>query len=417
MTNPPPRPPVWLLVGATATGPLALNMFVPSMPGLPEAFQTTPAAVQLTLSLFLVGVAVGQLVYGPLSDRFGRRPVLLSGLALYAAAGLFCLLAPTIELLVAGRVAQALGGCAGMVIARAIVRDAWGRDEATRVLALVIAGMALAPMFGPAVGGFLDELVGWRATFAALLVFGAVVAAWGARALPETHLEPTPLPGLRAMLAAYRGLLARRLFLGYALVTALTTAGFFAFLAGAPFTMMDTLGRPPSEYGLMFILLSVGYMGGNMAVSRLAGRVPPDALLAAGLVMCVAGPAALLWIVMTGRLDPWTLFLPTIVMCTGNGLVMPTAMTVAVGIDPRLAGTASGLLGFLQMGVGAAASASVGALKGDDPTVMVAAMLALNALAAVALACGRRSARRIVPSPSASGHHLLDRPDTDRRSA
>jgi len=234
----PPKPPVSLLVAATATGPLALNVFVPSMPALPAAFGTGHATVQLTLSLYLVGVAVGQLAYGPLSDRFGRRPVLLGGLGLYVLASIACALAPSIGLLILGRVAQALGGCAGMVIGRAVVRDAWDRDEATRVLALVIAGMALAPMIGPVLGGFLDEWAGWRAGFVLLVGFGAVVLLAGLRALPETHRDRTPFPGPAALVAAYRALGSKPLFLGNALATATATAAFFAFLSGAPHAMV-----------------------------------------------------------------------------------------------------------------------------------------------------------------------------------
>lgn len=414
MPQPARRPPVWFLVAATATGPLALNMFVPSMPGLPAAFGTDSATVQLTLSLFLVGVAVGQLVYGPLSDRFGRRPVLLGGLGLYTLAGLACALAPDIGSLVAGRVAQALGGCAGMVIARAIVRDAWDRDRATSVLALVIAGMAVAPMIGPAVGGFLDVWIGWRAGFVVLTVFGMTVLSVGIRALPETHAARTPIPGPQALWLAYRSLAVKPAFLGYALVTAFTTAGFFAFLAGAPYAMVERLGRTPGEYGLFFILLSGGYMAGNMAVSRFAGRVRPDTLIAAGIAMCLLGPAVLLGLLAGGLFTPITLFVPTILMCFGNGLCMPPAMTLAVGVDPRLAGTASGLLGFLQMGLGAAASTAVGAFDPGNPAIMGASMIGTNTLALAALYLARRPGAPAFPSAAAP--HLLQTPDPRGRS-
>ena len=385
----PRKPSVTLLVAATATGPLALNIFVPSMPGLEATFGASHATVQLTLSLYLIGVAVGQLVYGPLADRWGRRPVLLAGLGIYVAASLACALAPSIGLLVLGRMAQAVGGCAGMVIGRAVVRDAWGREEATRVLALVIAGMAVAPMVAPAIGGFLDEWFGWRAGFVLLIGFGGLVWLAAIRRLPETHHDLTPLPGPTALWMAYKALFGRRLFLGYSLVIGWMTGGFFVFLAGAAHAMSVTLHRPPSEYGLYFVLLSAGYMGGNMAVSRLSGRVRLESLAVAGLLLSVAGPLVIGAFLAAGIVSPAVLFLPTILLCVGNGLTIPVTMSAAVGVDARLAGTASGLVGFVQMGVGAAASAATGLFEPGDPVVMAAGMLLTNLLALAAWAYAR----------------------------
>lgn len=393
-------PPVWLLVAATMTGPLALNIFVPSMPGLPEAFDTVPATVQLTLSLYLVGVAFGQLVYGPLSDRFGRRPVLLAGLTVFVVASLACTVAPSIGALIAGRVAQALGGCAGMVIARAIVRDAWNREDATAVLAVVIAGMAVAPMVGPAVGGFVDVWIGWRANFALLVAFGLVVWIAGVMALPETNGHRTPIPGPLALWHAYRSLLAKPLFLGHALVAGFSTAAFFAFLAGAPYAMVERMGRPHSEYGLYFVLLSLGYMGGNMAVSRVASRFSAEALAFAGILCGLVGPAVILAFLAFGIMTPSVLFLPTVLLCFGNGLLMPASMTAAVSVDLRLAGTASGLLGFMQMGLGAVASTAVAAIHAGEPLVMVTGMMLMNILAVGALVLARRGRAQSATSPS-----------------
>ena len=384
MPVPHRTPSVALLVAATATGPLALNIFVPSMPGLESAYGASHATVQLTLSLYLIGVAVGQLVYGPLSDRWGRRPVLLAGLGIYVAASLACALAPTIGALVVGRMAQAVGGCAGMVIGRAVVRDAWSREEATRVLALVIAGMAVAPMVAPAIGGFLDEWFGWRASFVLLVGFGGLVWLAALGRLPETHRELTPLPGPTALWAAYKALFGRRLFLGYSLVIGWMTGAFFVFLAGAAHAMSVTLHRPPSEYGLYFVLLSAGYMGGNMVVSRLAGRVRLDALALAGLLLSLAGPLVTGAFLAAGQFSPAVLFLPTILLTFGNGLTIPVTMSAAVGVDPRLAGTASGLVGFVQMGVGAAASAATGLFEPGDPAVMAVGMVLANLLALAA---------------------------------
>lgn len=393
---PTSKPSVALLVAATMTGSLALNIFVPSMPGLEAHFGTSHAMVQLTLSLYLAGLAAGQLLYGPLSDRFGRRPVLLVGLGLYALASLACAFATSIGLLVAGRAVQALGGCAGIVICRAIVRDAWKGEEVTRILALVIAGMSIAPMVAPALGGFLDEWFGWRAGLLVLAAFGAVVWAVALRRLDETHGNLTPLPGPAALLIAYRTLFGHRAFLGHALAVAWMSAAFFVFLAGAATIMHTTLHRPPSEYGLYFVLLSLGYMLGNMAVSRLAGTVRPEALALAGLLLSLAGPLVLAGFLVAGWFSAPILFLPSLLLCVGNGLTIPISMSTALGAEPRLAGTASGLLGFVQMGLGAAASSVVGLFPPGDPWVPAVGMVVSNlaALAAWNYARKRRGAMR-----------------------
>jgi DHA1 family bicyclomycin/chloramphenicol resistance-like MFS transporter len=375
-------------------------MFVPSMPKLHILFHTDYAMVQLTLSLFLIGIAVGQLIYGPLSDRFGRRPVLLAGLVLYVAASLACALAPNIGFLIGGRVAQAVGGCAGMVLSRAIVRDVWSQDDATRVLAMVIAGMAVAPMVGPALGGVLEDWTGWRTGFLFMAGFGVLVLVAATRSLPETNRQPIPIPNPAALWSVYRILLGKPVFLGYALVTALNTAAFFAFLAGAPFIMVEMLDRTASEYGFAFMLLSIGYMGGNLLVSRLAGRWRAETLTVIGLVLSLAGPVVLLGLLLVGVFTPLALFLPATVMCLGNGFVMPNAVSAAVGAEPRLAGTASGLLGFCQMGLGAVVSTGVGAMKEGEPHVMAIAMVVISVLSFVAYRFARRNAERVEPVES-----------------
>jgi DHA1 family bicyclomycin/chloramphenicol resistance-like MFS transporter len=379
-----PAPSVAFLVAVTSTGPLALNIFVPSMPGLQEVFQVGQDVVELTLSLYLVGVAAGQLMYGPMSDRFGRRPVLLAGLGLYVVASAACALAPGIGLLIVARIAQAMGGCAGMVIGRAIVRDVWGRDHSTRVLALVTMGMAVAPMLGPVLGGVLDQWFGWRAGFAVLVLFGTAVALAGLRGLPETHRGTTPMPGPAALLAAWGALLARPAFLGHALNTALVTAAFFAFLAGAPLAMTGTMGRSPGEFGVDLAFVSVGYMAGNYLASHLAGRWPGERMVVTGTGLAVAAAGLQVALALTGEPGPLALFLPVTLMAFGNGVSLPAAIAAAVGADPRLAGTASGLMGCLQMTVSAIVSASVAALAGAHLVPVMAGVMLMANLGALA---------------------------------
>ena len=288
---PPPLrpPPIAILIAITAIGPLALNIFLPSLPGLVRVFDTDYGTAQLALTLYLVGIACGQLIYGPLSDRFGRRPVLLAGLGVFVIGSLLAALAPSIGLLIAGRVVQAVGGCAGMVLGRAIVRDVYERDKAASTLAYITMAMAVAPALAPAIGGFLDVWFGWQASFLFVLAFGAVVWFWCLASARETNFQRQPLPGLRGMAAGYRELLRSRVFLGYALNTAFTTAVFFAFLAGAPYIMIELLKRPASEYGTLFILVSIGYALGNFIAARLAVKVGARRLVLAGSLVNLAG--------------------------------------------------------------------------------------------------------------------------------
>jgi DHA1 family bicyclomycin/chloramphenicol resistance-like MFS transporter len=389
----PARPPVILLVAISAIGPLALNIFVPSIPGLASAFQASHGTVQLTLTLYLVGVAVGQLLYGPLSDRFGRRPLLLGGLALFLVASLLCAFATSIGWLILGRVFQAVGGCSGLVLGRAIVRDVYGRDRAASVLAYVTMGMAVAPMVAPAIGGQLDVWMGWRASFLLLLVLGAATLAWSALSLGETHHDRRPLPGAAGMALGFARLLGRRAFLGYALNTAFTSAVFFGFLAGAPRLMTDVLHEPPSTYGALFILVSAGYIVGNFVAGRLSVAVGTERMVLAGSLVSAAGAALMIaWLLGPG-LGPLALFVPMTLVGIGNGIGMPNAIAAAVSVDPQAAGTASGLLGFLQMGVGALATVLVGAIGGDGALPMALVLAAFALLTLSAWWVGSRAAR------------------------
>ena len=395
-------PPIAILIAITAIGPLALNIFLPSLPGLVRVFDTDYGTVQLALTLYLVGIACGQLIYGPLSDRFGRRPVLLAGLGVFVTGSLLAALAPSIGLLIGGRVVQAVGGCAGMVLGRAIVRDVYERDKAASTLAYITMAMAVAPALAPAIGGFLDVWFGWRASFLFVLVFGTVVLFWCLASARETNFQRQPLPGLRGMAAGYRELLHSRVFLGYALNTAFTTAVFFAFLAGAPYIMIELLKRPASEYGALFILVSIGYAFGNFIAARLAVKVGARRLVLAGSLVNLTGVLVMGGVALAGEFSALGIFLPMCIVAAGNGLGMPNGIAAAISVNPRLAGSASGLLGFLQMSVGAVATVAVGFLKGDDQMAMVVVMMitVLLTLMAYGLAVSVRArADGTVPAP------------------
>jgi DHA1 family bicyclomycin/chloramphenicol resistance-like MFS transporter len=349
-------PSLTLLSAVTALGFCALHMIVPALPLLVTVFGESPAHVQLVLTLYLAGIAGGQLVYGPLSDRFGRRPVLLAGLVVFLAGTLLCGLAWSLAVLIVGRVLQAFGACAGIVLGRAIIRDVYEREAATRGLAIVMMAMSLAPAISPAIGAYLAEWVDWRAIFALLGILGAIVFVLTVARLGETNLHPVPLR-LAGMAGSCIALFGSRQFVGFALCSACTTASWFTFIASAPHVLSETLGEPPSTYGLMILMPMATYILGNALAARFALRLGSFHLLILGRCIALSGAIVMaLWHVLAGP-GIWAVFLPIALVEIGDGLSQPAVLAAGLSIVPRLAGTASGLMGFLQM-----TTASVGTL-------------------------------------------------------
>ncbi|MEE8271123.1 MAG: multidrug effflux MFS transporter [Alphaproteobacteria bacterium] len=366
MPSLPRKPPIAILVAVSAVGPLALNIFMPSMPGLPAIFDTDYATVQLTLSLFLIGLAVAQLAYGPLSDRFGRRPPLLVGMLLFILGSAVGLLATSIATVIVGRIIQAIGGCAGLVLARAIVRDLYDRNRSASVIAYITMAMVVVPMLAPLIGGFLDDWFGWRSNFWFVGGFAAVVTAFALLLLHESNHRRTSLPGIGGMIVSYRRLLRSPVFRGYAFMTTFSSAGFFAFLGGAPYVMIELMGRSPSEYGLYFIMSAVGYMAGNFMSGRGSVRLGIDRMIGMGVGFSLLGGLTMLALALVGFMTPMALFGPMVLYAIGNGLTIPNGIAGAISVHPRIAGAASGLAGFLQMAIGAGASALVGHLVAES---------------------------------------------------
>ena len=395
------RPTPWrllaLLIAMTGVSSLSLNVLVPAIPGLAAKFQTDTASVQLTVSLYLMGLALAQLVFGPLSDRFGRRPVILAGLALATIASTAAIFAWSITGLIMARVLQSLGASTGQTIGRAIIRDLYDREHAASMIGLVTSVVVLLPMVAPLIGGILDTLFGWESIF----VFSALVAggvfAWAVLALPETRRASIAPDGHGHFLAEVRALCASPRFFGYALCAGLGSAPFFSFLGAAPHVVVGMLGHSSAEYGVWFFLPSIGFMAGNFAVSRLSRRFTIDTLIWWGIVLTIVG--CVLNIVVYRAFPGWdmaTIFLPQIVIGLGNGLLLPTSIAGAVSIRPQVAGTASGMTGFIQMGIGAVAAQLSGHVIGNasDAMPMLWLMLAFGlALAAAFLVLVRR--RRI----------------------
>jgi DHA1 family bicyclomycin/chloramphenicol resistance-like MFS transporter len=400
--RPSPRPSLGILIAVTALGPMALNIFIPSMPGMTAVFGTDYGTIQLTLTLYLFGVAFAQLAMGPLSDRFGRRPVLLAGIALFLVGSLGAALAGTIETLIAARIVQAVGGCAGLVLGRAIVRDTHSREESASMIGYITMAMLVAPMLAPLVGGYLDHWFGWRSTFFAVLAVGAVVLTLAWLLLHETHHDRRIGEGPLAMLRGFGVLLRDAAFAGYALNVSFTTAVFFAFLAGAPYIMIELMQRPSSEYGLYFMMNAFSYMAGNFASGRFATRIGPDRMIFTGSMLALAGVALLTALALGTSMIPLFLFGPVMLVGIANGLSLPSAIASAISLRPDLAGTASGLVGFLQMMVGALATLLVGKLQ-DDTAFPMAAVMSAAAIIAFLGYCLARAALALraaaVPSP------------------
>lgn len=341
-------------------GPMALNIFMPSMPGLAKHFGVDYGMVQLTLTFYLIGMGLAQLVYGPLSDRYGRRPVLVWGLGIYFVGSLACALAPSITLLMLGRALQAIGGCAGLVLARAIIRDLYDRDRSAAMIGYVAMAMSLAPMLSPALGGYLDTLLGWRTSFIFCSIAGLTVFVWVILTLPETLVQRGEGEAAASLLRGYGQLLRSPLFCSYALQTSFTSGVFFAFIAGAPFVVVTVMGHPASDYGLWFVVVSTGYLVGNFFTGRYAVRLGIDRMLGVGALAGMVGAIALALTSWLGPLSLPGIFLPMMVVALSNGLTLPNGTAGAISVNPRAAGAAAGLTGALQMLVGAAAALLVG---------------------------------------------------------
>ncbi len=354
--NPKPIPSIGVLIAISAISPLAMNIYLPSMAGMQEAFNATAGEIQLTMSFYLSAIAIAQLVLGPLSDQWGRRPVVVFGMGLFVIGSALCLIAPTVEALIGARILQAVGGCSGIVLARAIVRDVYGREQAASMLGYVTMGMTVAPTLGPFAGGLLDGPFGWQGGFAVMLAFGAMVWIATIGYLPETQSNRLPASPKQVFLA-YRTLAREKLFWAYALAVALTSSIYFAYLGGVPFIAFELLGMSPQEMGVYFMIVALGYILGNFLSGKFAQRIGLYPMIVAGTVTAGACVGLLCLATLADYLTPVTLFMPMFLLGLGNGICLPSAISGAVSVRPDLAGSASGLTASLQVGFGAVTSA------------------------------------------------------------
>lgn len=384
------RPSLWILVMITAISPLALQALVPAMPGLARDFGTSFSVTQMSLTVYLVGMVIGQLVYGPLSDRFGRRPVLLTGLFIYVGGTLVCLFAWEIAPLILGRALQALGGSAGMVLARAIIRDVYDSERSAQMIAYSTAGMLVAPMIGPVIGGYLYEIYGWRAVFWMVLVIGVAVAGTCTLVLQETNTFRSSSVSLRELARGCVTLLRLRRFQGYTFQVAFTTASFFSFLGGASAVAVTIYGQSATEYAVWFLMVPGSYMTGNFISGRISRRIGIDHMITIGTAVSMIFAGLMMIILLSSSFGLVHFFVLAGLMSLGNGFSMPNGFAGIVSVDPGRAGTASGVSGALQMALGAVAMTIVGHTLGESPMPVVAMMLVLSALAFLAHVHGMR---------------------------
>ena len=361
--KPSSLPPIWLLTLLTGAGPFTMQILIPVLPAVAGHFTVPYASAQMTLTVYLIGIALGQLIYGPLSDRFGRRPLLLAGLGVYFLASVAAALAPTIGLLVVARAIQAAGACAGMVMTRAMIRDVFPRDQAASKIGFVMMGMTVAPMMAPLVGAELQSLFGWRSTMLACVAFGVLLPALVLRYLGETLREPQPLPGLAGIGGAYAALFRQHAFRCYSVVTACSSGVFFAFMAGAPKVLVEGLGHTPRAYAIAFMSTSISFALGSYLAGKLSVRLGVRRMLHTGLVVTTLATGISLLTLATLPLSLVLFFAPIMLVGLGNGISQPNSMAAAISVQPKLAGTASGVVGATQMAFGALMTMLTGVLE------------------------------------------------------
>lgn len=386
-------PPIWLLAGLISLGPLSTDLYLPALPAIARAFSTDAAGVQWTLSGFLLAFAPSQLVYGPLADRFGRRPAMLWGLVLFLAGTAACAAAPSLGVLVAARLVQAIGACAGPVVARAVVRDTVSPERAPAVFATMAGLMSLAPAIGPVLGGVVTALSGWRASFVLLGVAGVVVLVATNQRLGETApvldrraLDPA------ALARAYGGLLVHRWFLGHAAVATASYTGLFCFISGSSHVIQRGLGVSPEAYGVIFASAVAGYLAGSLIVRRITGQVTGRTMMRWGSLWCLvcgwAGPLAL---TLAGP-SLATVAAPLILYMVGFAVVQPNAQAGAIAPFPAMAGRASALLGCLQWSIAALAGLLLGLVLDEQGWAMALGIALSGTAAAAAVALLPREA-------------------------
>ncbi len=367
-------PHIITLVLISGLSALTMNIFLPSLPSISVYFNEDKTIVQLAITLYLIAIAVMQPVLGPFSDYYGRRPLVLFGMLGFFVGTFIVIYAPNIEVLLAGRMVQAL--CAtGLVLSRAIIRDMVGREKSASMIGYVTMGMALAPMIGPIMGGFLDEYYGWQAPLWLLIFSGIIVFVIVWFDLGETRKSAAS--SLTTQFANYPTLLRSRRFWGYSLSASFCSGAFFSLLGGGPYVATQYYNLAPSQFGMYFAIIAVGYMGGNFIAGRYSESFGVTRMMISGNLVVSFGVAIAVFLLIFVARDPLSFFLPLFFLGIGNGMTLPNANAGIVSLHPRLAGAASGLGGFLQISIGALFSVLAGFVLGPQSYPMPLLILML----------------------------------------
>ena len=390
MPTPPATVVPWrlvLLLGAmTAFAPMSIDMYLSSLPAMGRTLNAGPDQTQATLAAFFAGMAIGQVFYGPASDRFGRRLPLLVGIGVFTIASVVCALASTIETLIVARFIQALGGCAGAVIARAVVRDRFSHTETARVLSLMTLIMGLAPVLAPQLGGIVQFLAGWRAVFWTLVAFGVLIGAWVIFGLSESRSAETEAQARSENpLRAYVALFGMKRLMGYALAGALNGAVLFTYISGAPDLVMGTYGHTPLVFNLVFAFNAVGIIGASQVNRWLLRRATPDQVLKKASIASIVAAFLLTIAAWTGWGGQWTVLPLLFGALSIYGLMGGNTMAGALSVDPRRAGSISALMGSASFGAGAVASWAGGLLHDGSARPVAAVMFACLVGSALAI--------------------------------
>ncbi|TCS38252.1 DHA1 family bicyclomycin/chloramphenicol resistance-like MFS transporter [Reinekea marinisedimentorum] len=342
------------LTALSVSGPLSINFFLALLPAMADDFSTNAATIQLTVSVYLIGFAGAQLVIGPLSDKFGRKPVLVYCYALFSLASLVCVFSTSAELLIAARFIQSIGGCAGVLISRAIVRDVYSPKDMGKVMSYMITGFSMAPLIAPAIGGFLGVHFGWRSLFIVFTVLGGGLMLWTLLGFEETNTKRNPHAfNLKALFINYASLLLNKHFFGYFTVVSTSVAGVLTYTSASSFVLIEVLEVPAQYYGVLFSITAFGMFIGSIISAKLSGRYSSEIAAKNGVIFLFIGGLLMATLPLIGIVSITSIVGSMFIYAVGNGIVMPSAMSLAIMPFPKKTGAAAALIGFAQGALGA----------------------------------------------------------------
>lgn len=389
-----------LLTALVAVAPISTDMYLPALPAIADHFSVTDGDVQLTLSIYLIGFGVGQLIFGPLSDRFGRRPTLIGGLVLFLVTSIVCLMSTNIHMLITARFFQAIGASAGGAVGRAVVRDIHGPKDAARMLAHMGSAMATAPLIAPLIGGQLTANFGWQSNFLTLAAVAIALLLLTVVMLPESHGQPDrDAISPKRMGANYAALAQHTDFRQFALTNAFSFAGLFAFISGSSFVLIDDLGLSPETFGFAFAIAVLGYMSGTQTAARIVHRTSLERLIGIGGRIGLAAGGLGVGLALLAPPNLAAVMVPMFFYNFSVGFVMPNSMAGAIAPFPHKAGAASALLGFVQMAVASAVGILVGQLH-DGSALPMMALIATTGTVAFILALRIEARGKLEPISS-----------------